>query len=555
MKKATGRNAGRDPGSGEEIKEDSRELTGIRSRLWIKGCRVEKYCISDYNRCRLDFNGFPGVTTGTPDPGATWRQQDLNPVSLTMHEGKFDIRWLFAIVVGVFLVLSGCDGQLTQNDLEALQSRGELVLITRNNSACYYEGPHGPAGFEHDLAKAFADQLGVTLRIRIIEEEADMIAALRSGEGDIIAAGIPFGGQTASLLSLGPGYLEVEQLVVGRRGGPDISSEKALEAYTLWMTGSSARIEFLESLRRTLPGVSWKILNEYSAEDLLQMVWNRSLPLTLVDSNIMSMNHHYYPELTVLLSLGSPRQLKWAADPRNRQLRQAINGWFDRQSTRQTIKGLVNHYYSHLESFDYVDLARYRRRIKSRLPKYRAYFEAAAGKYDLDWRLLASLAYQESHWNPRAESYTGVRGIMMLTRETAAAMGVEDRVDVESAIFAGARYLGRLHRQVGETVPEPDRTLMALAAYNIGFGHLQDARILAGRLGKPENSWHGVRSVLPLLQQKKYYRTLAHRYARGNEAVIYVDRIRTYHKMLQPALDAMAPDVAGESESILFPGL
>ena len=228
-----------------------------------------------------------------------------------------------------------------------------------------------------------------------------MIAALRSGEGDIIAAGFPFGSQTAPLLSLGPGYLEVEQLVVGRRGGPDIPNEKALEAYTLWMTGSSARIEYLESLRRSLPGVSWKILTAYSAEDLLQMVWNRSLPLTMVDSNIMSMNHHYYPELTVLLSLGPPRQLTWAADPRNRQLRQAINAWFDRKTTGETIKGLVDHYYSHLESFDYVDLARYRRRIKSRLPKYRPYFEAAAQKYKLDWKLVASLAYQESIGIPR----------------------------------------------------------------------------------------------------------------------------------------------------------
>ena len=459
------------------------------------------------------------------------------------------------VIVCCFLAISACDGQLTQNDLEALLSRGELVLITRNNAACYYEGPHGAAGFEYELAKSFADHLGVELRIEIIEEEADMIAALRSGAGDIIAAGFPFGSQTAGLLALGPGYLEVEQLVVGRRGGPDIRNEEALEAYTLWMTGSSARIEYLETLRRVLPGVSWKILTAYSAEDLLQMVWNRSLPLTLVDSNIMSMNHHYYPELTTLLSLGAPRQLTWATDPRNRQLRQAINAWFDRKATRETIKGLVDHYYSHLESFDYVDLARYRRRIKVRLPAYRPYFEAAARKYKLDWKLVASLAYQESHWNPKAESYTGVRGLMMLTRETAATMGLEDRMDVEASIFAGARYLARLRRQVGKAVPEPDRTLMALAAYNIGFGHLQDARSLARRLGKPENSWHGVRSVLPLLQQKKYYRTLAHRYARGNEAVIYVDRIRTYYKMLQPALDAISPDVADDTDSIVFPGL
>ncbi len=453
----------------------------------------------------------------------------------------------------VLVWIAGCDAPLTQDDLEALLSRGELVLITRNNSACYYEGPHGPVGFEYDLAKAFAANLGVDLRVEIVEEEIDMIAALKAGKGDIIAPGFPFGRQSARLLALGPGYLEVEQQVVGRRGGPAIQSKQALEAYTLWMTGSSARIEYLEELRQTYPGIRWQILTAYSAEDLLQMVWNRALPLTVVDSNIMAMNHHYYPELNIMLSLGQPQKLAWATDQGNRRLKHAISAWFDREETRETIKGLVEHYYSHLESFDYVDLARYRRRIKVRLPKYRPYFEAAAKQYQLDWKLVAAQAYQESHWNPNARSYTGVRGIMMLTRETAALMNLENRLDVKSSIFGGTRYLARLHRQVGEAVPEPDRTLMALAAYNIGFGHLQDARVLARRLGKPANTWHGVRSVLPLLQQKKYYRTLEHRYARGKEAVIYVDRIRTYYNMLQPNLDALASDSTKSGAKPLLP--
>ncbi|HSO20615.1 MAG TPA: membrane-bound lytic murein transglycosylase MltF [Desulfosarcina sp.] len=465
-------------------------------------------------------------------------------------------------IIGCWLLLccslmaaAGCDAPLTQNDLERLQSHGEMVLITRNNAACFYEGPHGPAGFEYDLAKAFAEHLGVELKVRVIEEEADMIAALKKGQGDLIAAGFPFGGQAARMLALGPGYLEVEQQVVGRRGGPEIRHEQDLEAYTLWMTGGSTRLEYLAALRQSYPGISWQVLTAYNSEDLLQMVWSRALPLTVVDSNIMAMNHHYYPELTILMNLGVPRQLTWATDPRNRHLIQAMHDWFGRESTRHTIKGLIDHYYSHLESFDYVDLARYRRRIKVRLPKYRPYFEAAAEKYKLDWRIVAAMAYQESHWNPKAKSYTGVRGIMMLTRDTADALGIDDRMDVKSAIFAGTRYLARLHRQVGDAVPEPDRTLMALAAYNIGFGHLQDARILARRLGKPDTSWHAIRSVLPLLQQKKYYGTLEHRYARGNEAVIYVDRIRTYYRMLLPILDAMEPGLAADDGPDAYPGL
>jgi membrane-bound lytic murein transglycosylase F len=471
-------------------------------------------------------------------------QEKLQPENRNlMHVGKSQYIWGWLIILVGFLLFSGWDHLLVKNDLEALKARGQLVLITRNNAACYYEGPHGPAGFEYDLAKAFAGYLGVKLRVRVIEEEADMIAALRAGKGDIIAAGSPFGRQSARLLALGPGYLKVEEQVVGRRGGVEIHSKKDLENYTLWMTGNSARLEELKALRGKYPGISWQILTAYSDEDLLHMVWTRALPLTLVDSNILAMNHQFYPELSVLLTLGGPRQLAWATAPGNHRLIGAIRKWFGLKKTRERIKGLVDYYYSHLESFDYVDLARYRRRVIARLPKYRTYFEAAAKKYKLNWKLLAAMAYQESHWNPRAESYTGVRGIMMLTRDTASAMGVDNRLDVKASIFAGARYLARLHRMVSPKVPEPDRTLMALAAYNIGFGHLQDARILARRLGMPANRWHGIRSVLPLLQQKKYYTTLDNRYARGNEAVMYVDRIRTYYKILQPGSDNPAPDL------------
>jgi membrane-bound lytic murein transglycosylase F len=217
-------------------------------------------------------------------------------------------------------------------------------------------------------------------------------------------------------------------------------------------------------------------------------------------------------------------------------LRKTVNKWFAMEETQQLIQGLKDYYYGHLEDFDYVDLARYRRRIRHRLPKYQEHFKEAAGKYGLDWHLVAAQSYQESHWNPRAKSFTGVRGMMMLTQDTAKTLGLKNRLAAKDSIFAGAHYLSRLHEQVGEDVPEPDRTFMALAAYNLGFGHLADARKLTKRLGKPENSWHGVRSVLPLLQQKKYYRTLHHGYARGREAVQYVDRIRTYHQVLNMAM-------------------
>ena len=462
----------------------------------------------------------------------------LNTIRLKMHKMiRTTTKW---ILTGALLLswlwITGCDKPLFQNDLEAIKARGELIIITRNSTICYYEGPQGPTGFEYDLAKGFADYLGVGLRPLVIEDEADMIEALRNGEADLIAAGIPFGKRSAHLLALGPGYLEVKQQVVGRRGGTKLDDIGDLSSSPIWMTSSSARMEALNALKTENADLSWQTLTDYSSEELLQMVWNRSLPLTMVESHTLAMNRRYYPELVVHFSVGEPKKLAWAMHPQNRQLQKEVARWFARTDTQDRIQGLTDYYFSHLEEFDYVDLARYRRRIQDRLPKYQDHFKEAAQQYGIDWQLVAAQAYQESHWNPRAKSFTGVRGIMMLTLETAKTLGLKNRLEAKDSIFAGTRYLAKLQEMIGDDVSEPDRTLMALAAYNLGFGHLQDARILAERLGKPADTWHGVRAVLPLLQKKKYYSTLQNGYARGNEAVQYVDRIRTYHKVLIMAL-------------------
>lgn len=455
-----------------------------------------------------------------------------------MVENRAKILILIVVLAGV-LGLTACNQTLVRNDLEVIKARGELVLITRNNFACYYEAAHGPAGFEYELVKAFAEYLGVGLRLQMIEDEADMVESLLQGKADLIAAGFPFGLPTARLVALGPGYLDVQEQVIGRRGGPAILGEKDLVQTPIWVTSNSASLEGLKKVKDQYGGLSWQTLSEYSSEEMLQLVWNQSVPLTVVESNTFKLNQRFYPDLVVHLNLGGQQQLRWAMNPHSRHLQRAVLQWFALPATQETVANLINHYYSHLDQFDYVDMKRYRRRINNLLPKFKTYFEDAARQHGLDWQLVAAQAYQESHWNPRAKSFTGVRGIMMLTQETAKTLGLKDRMAEKESIQAGARYLARLHRLVGDEVLEPDRTLMALAAYNLGFGHLQDARELARRMGKTANTWSSVREVLPLLQQKKYYKTLPHGYARGAEAVQYVDRIRTYHRVLNMA---MAPD-------------
>ena len=142
------------------------------------------------------------------------------------------------------------------------------------------------------------------------------------------------------------------------------------------------------------------------------------------------------------------------------------------------------------------------------------------------------MGYQESHWNPKARSYTGVRGIMMLTQNTASELGIENRLDPLQSIEGGGRYLAKLRSRIDDEVQEPDRTWMSLAAYNVGYGHLSDARKLTSQLGKNPNLWIDVKDSLPLLSQRRYYRNTRYGYARGQEPVNYVQNIRRYYDVL-----------------------
>jgi membrane-bound lytic murein transglycosylase F len=180
-----------------------------------------------------------------------------------------------------------------------------------------------------------------------------------------------------------------------------------------------------------------------------------------------------------------------------------------------------------------MDAAAFISGINTVLPHFRRMFEEAATITGEDWRLLAALAYQESQWNPLATSYTNVRGMMMLTGDTADQMNVSNRLDARESILAGARYLQQLKEQLPDRIPEPDRTWMALAAYNQGSSHLEDARILTSRAGKNPDSWADVKKWMPMLGQPKYYKTLKHGYARGGEAVILVESVRSYYGILQ----------------------
>lgn len=182
------------------------------------------------------------------------------------------------------------------------------------------------------------------------------------------------------------------------------------------------------------------------------------------------------------------------------------------------------------------EIRRFQHHIETRLPQYRRQFEGVAQAYGISWTLLAAQAYQESRWDRHAVSPTGVRGIMMLTRDTASSLGIENREDPTKSIEGGARYFQGLEKRLSRHIRKTDRIWIALAAYNVGMGHVKDAQHLARRMGKNPHSWNDLKTTLPLLAQKPYYKTLRYGYARGWEPVRYVKRIRAYHALLEQHL-------------------
>jgi membrane-bound lytic murein transglycosylase F len=436
------------------------------------------------------------------------------------------------IVVLVLLVVSGCNQPLFKNDLQAIQARGVLKIITRNNGNCYYEGPHGWEGFEYKLASAFAKHIGVKLEVTVLDREAYMVEALLAGQADLIAAGFSATEDLRQHLVFGPSYHQIRQLVISRRDGPRLKSISDLVGQPLWVMAGAFHEKQLNVLKKDHPGLSWLSISDYEPEELLEMVGKGLIPITITDDATMSLNRRYYPHLKVHFAINDGQDLAWVIHPRSPYLQKEVNKWFQLPRTLSLIERLKQHYYGHLEKVDYVDITTFRRRVKKRLPKYQKHFKAAAKKYNLDWKLVAAQSYQESHWNPRARSFTGVRGMMMLTLDTARYVGIKNRLDPKQSIYGGTRFLARLYNRFEEDIADPDRTFMALAAYNVGWGHLEDARKLAVSLGKEPNSWSDIRTTLPLLRLKKYYRKLPHGYARGAEPVHYVDRIRTYYKIL-----------------------
>ena len=428
----------------------------------------------------------------------------------------------------LLICVAGCTPEIRTFD--QISQSGVLKVLTTNSETTVYEDRDGnQKGFEFDMISSFARSHSLEIEFIYKSTPSDLFRALKTGEGDIIAAGTSITKKRESEFKFGPAYQKTQQRVVCRfETNPSNISD--LQNIDIIVGAGTSYSERLITLKKEYENLNWKISNQTSAE-LIRLVHEGKHDCTIIDSHILKLYRRYFPSLNVRMKLGSPQKLGWMMRKGNNKLHTQVEKWFKSNNAR--VLQLQKAYYDFVEEFDPFDLKTFKKRIKTRLPKYRKLIEQAAENTGWDWTLLAAISYQESHWNPRSKSPTGVRGFMMLTLPTAKAMGVKNRLDASQSIMGGARYLKKLQNRIPKYIPPPDNTWMTLAAYNVGFSHLRDARAVAVWKNQDPNSWKGVRQVLPLLSAPKTYARLPHGYARGLEPVLYVDRIRTYHTVLK----------------------
>lgn len=440
-------------------------------------------------------------------------------------------RW--GVIAVTCLVLNACT-PLEDTKINAVRRAGELVVLTRNSPTTYYEGPDGPTGLEYDLARMFADQLGVPLRMKTVWRFSSLLPMLAGGEGDLAAAGITVTPARATEFRFTPPYQTIRQQVVYHSRTRPPTDVRGLSGRHLQILAGSSYAERLQQLKLTHPAISWREVSGVETEELLQQVQDGLVELTIADSNIVALSRQVNHDLRIAFNLGEPEQLAWAF-PRtgDDSLYQQAVAFIEHVRASGELAHLIERHYGAARRFNPINLAVYQQRVHSDLPRYLDLFQEAGGRYLIDWRLLAAMSYQESYWDPGATSPTGVRGMMMLTEATARQLGVTDRLDPRQSVFGGAAYLRSLIDRIPARIGEPDRTWMALAAYNVGFNHLEDARVLTQRQGGDPDKWSDVQHRLPLLAKAAWFTTVRHGYARGYEPVQFVTRIRTYYELLR----------------------
>jgi membrane-bound lytic murein transglycosylase F len=455
---------------------------------------------------------------------------------------------LVAIVCGILLLAWGLgvpDSQFPPTwlkpTLKPPKQSGEIVFLTLRGPTTTQSiprtgktGPESQTGFEHDLATLFASEIGASAKFIVLPSYQKLLDALRQGRGHIAAAALAPTVELRQQFAFSPSYKIVQNQLIYRSAEARPRNMKDVIGKRISVIAETPAHDLLRELTGDYPGIGIDLLAQDSAPDeLLKRVELRQSDFALTDNYSFLVNKRVHPDLAMAFSIGRESKVAWAFAPQlDDGVQQATVKFFDKLQNNGTLARLMDRYYGHTTRIQAADSEEILSKMQTALPRFKAFFHEAEQSTGIDWRLLAAVGYQESHWDALATSPTGVRGLMMLTEDTADRMSVKNRLDARDSILGGARYLLTLRDLVPVRIQEPDRTWLALAAYNQGYGHLEDARILAQRMKLNADSWLDVRKAYVKLREPEFHETLKHGYCRGDEAVQFVENIRNYSDIL-----------------------
>jgi membrane-bound lytic murein transglycosylase F len=412
--------------------------------------------------------------------------------------------------------------------VEPPETDGRLVVAVSETPAFFQREGATASGFEHDLVTAFADSLGLKVKfIKAVDafELNDLALAGRVH----LAASMPLGN---GKLQFSRPIRTVTQWIVGHDDvlGPQRITD--LAGRTVEVVAGSPLAETLRGLDEKSRPVVVEVPGVDEME-LLARVSAHKAELVGVHEIHLDLGVNFYPDLTPLLQLPGKLEFGWAFGGEGAAaLRAKADAFIATARADGTLARIHDRYFGHIKRIDATGIAQFLDDAKIKLPNWRRHFQSAQDLSGIDWRLLAALAYQESHWNPLATSPTGVRGMMMLTEDTADHLRVKNRLDAPESIRAGARYLAELVEQIPDSAKHPDRLWLALSAYNLGMGHFRGARAIATKMKRNPDIWYDMKQVLPQLARPEIYARLKSGAARGGEAVIMVENIRSYYDIL-----------------------
>jgi peptidoglycan lytic transglycosylase F len=416
--------------------------------------------------------------------------------------------------------------------LQKIQKTGVITVATRNTAHCYYLYRDQPMGFEYELAQAFAEYLGVRLQVKVVDKWSEMVAALYNGSAAFVAASTPITPKRQTQVAFSNGYMEVAQHIITQRKNAGIKEAADLSGKTIDVRKGTVYQQRLVELKKQGINLAIRLHDDLPVEELIQKVADGQIDFTIANSNIISINRRNFPGAVSTGSINDGLQLGWAVYPKSKKLLEQINAFLSMIIKSGKFDEIYNKYYGDTEDFDYVDLAAFHRRVKNKLSRYSPFIKAAAKKHGFDWRLIAAQIYQESHLNPWAKSQAGAKGLMQILPSTAKGLGIGDLFDPVQNINAGVQHLKDMYDYFDQA-QEEDRLLIALAAYNIGQGHIYDARELAKKKGLDPDKWESLSKILPLLQYRKYYRNTQFGFCRGTEPIRYIKQILIYYDVLK----------------------